>query len=126
MADGNIHELIGGDAAVRRIVDRFYDYMASDAAVTELRAMHAADLAPIREKLGDFMIGWLGGAPLYFQKPGARCMGAVHAPYAISAAVREQWLSCMHRALDDEGVSAELQQPIRLGLARMTAAMQER
>ena len=95
------YERIGGEGAVRRIVDRFYDLMDSDADVAPLRRMHAADLAPMRERLTDFMVGWLGGPPRYFQRSDAKCMGQAHAPFAIDAAIRDQWMSCMNRALDE-------------------------
>lgn len=120
------YQLIGAEPAVRRVVDRFYDLMESDPAVAPLRAMHAPDLGPMRERLTDFMIGWLGGPPRYFQRPDARCMGQAHAPFAIDASIREQWLSCMHRALDDEHVDTELQRLIRAALARMTEGMRNR
>ncbi|NJD31341.1 MAG: group II truncated hemoglobin [Gammaproteobacteria bacterium] len=122
----SLYERIGEEAALRRIVDRFYDLMESDPAVAPLRAMHAADLGPMRERLREFMMGWLGGPPVYFQRKNARCMAMVHAPFPIDAAMREQWLSCMHRALDDCGVSADLQASIRKALARMTEDMVNR
>ena len=117
---------IGGEIVVRRIVERFYDLMDTDPAVAKLGAMHAGDLGPMREKLGDFLVGWLGGPPLYFRRQDARCMGEAHEPYAIDAGIRNEWLSCMHRALDDCGVPADLQALIRQELARMTSAMLNR
>jgi hemoglobin len=119
-------ELIGGDPAVRRVVDRFYDLMDNDPAVAPLRAMHAPDLGPMRERLADFLVGWLGGPNLYFQRPDARCMGQAHAPFAIDASIREQWLSCMHRALDAENIDAGMQALIRAALDRMTEGMRNR
>lgn len=117
---------IGGEIVVRRVVERFYDLMETDPAVAKLRAMHAGDLGPMREKLGDFLVGWMGGPPIYFRRKDARCMGEAHEPFAIDAGIRDEWLSCMHRALDAEGVPADLQQMIREALARMTAAMVNR
>jgi hemoglobin len=121
-----LYQRIGEDAAVRLIVNRFYDLMESDPEVSALRAMHAPDLGPMREKLTEFMTGWLGGPPIYFQRENARCMAMVHAPFPIDATIREQWLTCMHRALDDCGVAAELQTPIRKALERMTEDMVNR
>lgn len=120
------YERVGGEATVRRIVERFYDLMDSDAAVASLRRMHAADLAPMRERLTDFMVGWLGGPPRYFQRPDAKCMGQAHAPFAIDAAIREQWLSCMVRALDEAQLEEGLRALIRTALGRMTEGMRNR
>lgn len=122
----SLYQRIGEEAAVRRIVDRFYDLMESDPAVAPLRAMHAPDLGPMRERLAEFMSGWLGGPPTYFKRENARCMAMVHAPFPIDTSVRDQWLSCMHRALDDCGVAVELQNPIRQALALMTEDMVNR
>jgi hemoglobin len=100
--------------------------MDSDPAVAPLRAIHAADLTPMRERLGDFMVGWLGGPPLYSRRPDARCMGQAHAPFAIDASIRDQWLSCMRGALEGEGVAPDLQAIILDALGRMTEAMRNR
>jgi len=117
---------IGGNVVVRHVVERFYDLMESDAAVAPLRAMHAQDLGPMREQLCEFMTSWLGGPPVYFQRKDARCMSMVHAPFPIDASIREQWLSCMHRALDDAGVDLDLQALMRTALGRMTEDMVNR
>ena len=121
-----LYQRIGEQAALRPIVDRFYDLMQSDPTVAPLRAMHSQDLGPMRERLTEFMTSWLGGPPVYFQRKNSRCMAMVHAPFPIDAAIRDQWLSCMYRALDDCAVSAELQAPIRRALERMTEDMVNR
>lgn len=120
------YERIGGDVVVRSIANRFYDLMDSDPAVAPLRAMHAADLGPMRERLGDFMVSWMGGPPVYFKRKDAKCMSMVHAPFSIDEAVRGQWLSCMHRALDDCGVATDVQSLVRAALERMTMDMVNR
>ena len=47
-------ERIGGHAVLRRITDRFYDLSEQDPAYAVLRAMHAADLTPMRESAGQW------------------------------------------------------------------------
>lgn len=120
------YERVGGAAAVRGLVERFYDLMESDPEVAPLRAMHARDLGPMRDKLADFLTGWLGGPNLYFEREDSRCMGSVHRPYPIDNAIREQWLSCMHRALDESGIPPDLQSQMRNALGQMTEAMRNR
>jgi len=94
------YELIGGEPAVRRLVDGFYDRMVTSTAAKELREMHARDLGPMREKLFDFLSGWLGGPPRYFERADRQCMTSVHAHYVIGARERDQWLECMRLALN--------------------------
>lgn len=101
------YEMIGGAEGLHRIVDRFYEIMDQDPAAATIRAMHGDDMAPIREKLFDFLSGWLGGPPLYSQRKDQKCLHSAHAPYKIGEAERDQWLSCMYRAMEDAGVPPE-------------------
>lgn len=95
------YEKIGGEAAVRRLADRFYAIMDTDPAAARIRAMHGQDLAPIRQLLFEFLSGWLGGPPIYFQRAEHRCIMSAHHPYAIGEAERDQWMMCMRRAMDE-------------------------
>jgi hemoglobin len=104
------YDLIGGEEALRRIVDRFYEIMDSDPEAAAIRAMHSDDLGPIRDKLFDFLSGWLGGPPLYMKRTGSVCLTHAHAPFAIGDAERDAWLMCMRRALEDEGVAEDVRE----------------
>ena len=86
---------------MRAICERFYDLMDSDPAYAELRAMHAADLAPMRKALPLFLAGWAGGPRDWFEANPGRCMMSVHKPYVISSAVAGQWADAMQRAVAD-------------------------
>ena len=106
------YERVGGDAAVRALVSRFYDLMDSDAQYAGIRGLHPADLASAREKLYLFLSGWLGGPQLYAEKYGHPMLRARHLHAAIGLAERDQWLACMSRAMADveieEGLRREL------------------
>jgi hemoglobin len=95
------YELLGGETALRTLVDRFYDIMDSAPEAATIRAMHGRDLSGIRQKLFEWLSGWLGGPPLFAQRTGSVCITAAHKPYAIDAAARDEWMFCMHKALDD-------------------------
>src|SRR5579872_530136 len=95
------YDLIGGEAMVRRLADRFYEIMDTDPGAARIRAMHAKDLAQIRQLLFEFLSGWLGGPPLYSQRSEHRCIMSAHRPYAIGEAERDEWMMCMRRAMDD-------------------------
>ena len=75
------YDLLGGDATVRRLVDRFYDLMDSVPEHYVIRKLHPADLAGSREKLYLFLSGWLGGPQLYAEKFGHPMLRARHLPY---------------------------------------------
>lgn len=102
------YERLGGDAGVRRLVDRFYDLMDLEPAFTGLRALHPQDLSGSRDKLYWFLSGWLGGPDLYQPRFGHPRLRARHLPYAIGLAERDQWMACMAMAMEDEAVAADL------------------
>jgi hemoglobin len=83
------YDSLGGNAAVRRLVDRFYDLMDSVPEYYVIRKLHPADLAGSREKLYLFLSGWLGGPPLYAEKYGHPMLRARHLPFAIGLAERD-------------------------------------
>jgi len=100
------YDAIGGEAGVRGLVERFYDRM--EEGYPALRAMHPADDRESREKLFEFLSGWLGGPPLYMEKRGHPRLRMRHAPFAIDEAAVEAWLGCMEEAIEGEGIGEPL------------------
>ncbi|MGE0559908.1 MAG: group II truncated hemoglobin [Burkholderiales bacterium] len=113
-ADDTPYALLGGDAGVRRLVDRFYDLMDAVPEYHGIRKLHPQDLAGSREKLYLFLSGWLGGPPLYVKKHGHPMLRARHLPFAIGIAERDAWLACMLQAMEDSGV----EEPLRTALLK--------
>ena len=106
---------LGGDAAVRALVERFYDLMDLEPQYAQLRALHAADLSHAREKLTLFLSGWLGGPSLYIERYGHPMLRRRHLPFPIGIRERDQWLACMQLAMAERGVDDDLR--ARLGEA---------
>lgn len=96
------YDAIGSDAGVRKLVDRFYDLMNEDPNVEILRNLHAKSLRISKEKLYLFLSGWLGGPSLYVEKYGHPRLRQRHLPFKITSLERDQWTSCMNRALDEQ------------------------
>jgi hemoglobin len=92
-------EWVGGEAAVRRLVDRFYDLMDLEPAFAGIRALHPASLDGSRDKFFWFLCGWLGGPSHYVDRFGHPFLRARHMPFAIGIAQRDQWLVCMKQAM---------------------------
>lgn len=125
--------IIGGDAAIGGIVDRFYDLMERDPAYAALRAMHQPELAPMRRSLKGFLAAWTGGPRDWFAdaRPGGSCLFSLHAAMAIDAAVAAQWAEAMTRAIDGQaGIDARIDAGIaalmKARLVAMTGAMVNR
>ncbi|MFM2371605.1 MAG: hypothetical protein RIS85_1327 [Pseudomonadota bacterium] len=95
------YDRIGGLDVLRQITDRFYDLMDTDPAYQALRAMHAPDLAPMRESLPGFLSGWAGGPRQWFEANPGKCMMSMHKPFPITRETAGQWADCMTRAIAD-------------------------
>ena len=101
-------EQLGGEAGIRRLVDRFYDLMDTAPEAATIRALHARSLKASRDKLQMFLVGWTGGPPVYVDKFGHQRLRMRHFPFAISARERDEWMWCMNRALDEQEMPDEL------------------
>ena len=120
------YDMIGGAPMVRQIVDRFYDIMDCDPCAAGIRAMHASDLTPMRDRLFEFLSGWLGGPPLYFQRPDHKCIVSAHRPFAIGEAERDEWMMCMRRAMEECGVADDLRALLDKAFLRVAEAFRNR
>ncbi len=107
------YTLLGGDARVRELVDRFYDLMDLEPAYAELRAAHGTTLDDARDKLYWFLSGWLGGPSLYIERFGHPRLRARHLPFAIGIKERDQWVACMSQAMVDLQVPDALVQRLQ-------------
>lgn len=106
--DPTVFDLLGGEAGVRALVDRFYDLMAIEVAYADIRALHPPELDGSRDKLFWFLCGWMGGPAHYIERFGHPRLRARHLPYSIGIRERDQWLTCMGQALTESGVDAAL------------------
>ncbi len=103
-------ELMGGEPAVRELVDRFYDLMDLEQDFASIRALHPPDLEGSRDKLFWFLCGWLGGPSHYIARFGHPRLRARHLPFSIGINERDQWLACMSQAMDELGVEQALRE----------------
>ncbi|WP_343698389.1 group II truncated hemoglobin [Caulobacter sp.] len=114
---------IGGAARIDVLVEAFYDFIETDPAYAELRAMHAADMTPVRASLKGWLTGWLGGSRDWFaQHPGV-CMMSMHRAMPIDAATAGQWTDAMKRALAQVEVDADLAEALNEVFGRMASGM---
>lgn len=109
-AEPTAFTLLGGEARVRELVDRFYDLMDLTPAFAGIRGLHPASLEGSRDKLFWFLCGWLGGPNHYIERFGHPRLRARHLPFAIASGERDQWLHCMAQAMQDVGVDAPMRE----------------
>ncbi|MEW8691790.1 MAG: group II truncated hemoglobin [Candidatus Thiodiazotropha endolucinida] len=124
--DQKPYERIGGEAAVRELVDRFYNLMDRQQEAKKIRDLHAKSLKISREKLFLFLSGWLGGPDLYVQKYGHPRLRARHLPFSIGIEERDQWIYCMRKALSAMDLDAKLQEELNLAFFRAADFMRNR
>ena len=101
-------EQLGGEPAVRALVERFYDLMDMEADFKALRAVHGPSLDQARDKLFWFLCGYFGGPDHYIERFGHPRLRARHLPFPIGETERDQWVACMGRAMQDQGVPQAL------------------
>ena len=94
------YEVLGGEARLKALVDRFYALMDSEPEYQVIRKLHPPSLAGSNDKLYLFLTGWLGGPPVYVQKYGHPMLRARHLPFAIDQAARREWLRCFEETLE--------------------------
>lgn len=113
------YERLGGAAGVRALVARFYALMAELPEAQAVLAMHPANLQSSREKLYEFLSGWLGGPQLFMERRGEPRLRMRHMPFAIDDAAARAWRLCMERALAESGADADLQRSLGAAFKRM-------
>lgn len=117
------YQRLGGEAALRLLVGRFYQNMNNLPEARGIRKMHGADLGGAADKLFKFLSGWLGGPDLFVQEYGHPRLRARHLPFRIGPGERDQWMFCMDKALDDTDMDAELREMLRAALAQTATHM---
>ena len=119
------YQILGEDG-IRELTEAFYDIMDKLPEAAGVRAMHASDLSPVKDKLAQYLTGWMGGPPRYADKYGTVCMTSPHEPYHIGPEERDQWLLCMDRALQQIGASEELVEMLKIPMYRIADAVRNR
>ena len=96
------YELLGGEAGVCRLVNRFYELMDELPEAYEVRRLHPESLDNSAQNLFEYLSGWFGGPAMYTDKKGHPRMRMRHAPYAVTPSAKNEWMLCMTQALTEQ------------------------
>jgi len=128
------YELLGGEEIVRELSNAFFNAMDQLPEMQRLRAMHGKELCEIKQKMYEYLTGWLGGANLYFEKYGTNISDKPLRPYSVAGLVylhkahqnhhittieRDQWIRCMDYALDMIQASQEIKKLIMTEIVQL-------
>ncbi len=120
---------LGGSAAVRAIVERFYDAMTDlEPALGRLHPCEADGTVAreSREKFALFFIGWLGGPQDYVAAYGHPRLRMRHAHVPVDPTMVTAWMRCMTHALDASGVEGDIRGFLEARLADLAEHMRNR
>jgi hemoglobin len=120
---------LGGEVAVRALVERFYD------AMTELEPA-LARLHPCgddgrvsrtsRDRFALFFIGWLGGPQDYTAQHGHPRLRMRHGAVPVDTSMADAWMRCMRSALDGSGVDGDVRAFLEEKLADLARFLRNR
>lgn len=98
-------EAVGGEPTFRKLVDKFYEGVATDPL---LRPMYPeGDLGPASDRMRLFLMQYWGGPSTYSDERGHPRLRMRHAPFVVDAAARDAWLTHMRAAVDSIGLEPE-------------------
>ncbi len=121
-----LYEAIGGEETIRKLVARFYDLMDTLPEAKNCRAIHPPSLDGSRDKLYDYLTGYMGGPQLYIEKYGHPRLRARHFAAPIGVAERDEWLLCFRMAMEETIAHPKLREIIWKPVEQLAHHMQNR
>ncbi|PWE29739.1 cyanoglobin [Pararhodobacter marinus] len=113
-------DALGGEAALLRLVTRFYDRMETDPAVHALHRLHfrGHGLSHTRQAQFEFLCGFLGGRAHYRERHGHMNLREIHAHVPIRSVDADLWLRTFDAALQDCAMTGPVVERLRATLRR--------
>jgi hemoglobin len=97
VGDASIYDAVGGSRFFEKLVDAFYDGVATDSL---LRPLYPEDLADSRQHLALFLAQYWGGPQTYSEERGHPRLRLRHMPFRVGPAERDRWLLHMAAAVE--------------------------
>jgi hemoglobin len=116
----SLYRLIGDEDGLRDLVETFYDIIEQDEDAHELHLLHLRGhgVAHSREEQFNYLSGFFGGPSRYVQKHGHSRLKEIHEHIHIGPAMRDLWLKCMERAIDQLGIDGKMKESLMLHFTR--------
>jgi hemoglobin len=111
--DLTLFERVGGEPFFERLVDEFYDGVATDPVLLPLYP-EQHDLTGARRRLTLFLVQYWGGPTTYMDERGHPRLRMRHMPFHVGPLERDRWLhhmvNAVERSTDDPDVQRTLLQ----------------
>ncbi len=86
-----------GERNIFRMCEDFY----AELEKSSIRYMFSDDMQAASKRIAAFLVGLLGGPPLYHRQYGNPMMRQRHIAFPIDEEARQEWLRCFKSVLDN-------------------------
>lgn len=121
-------QMIGGEEALERLVERFYDIIETDPDGAIIHALHLKGFGinHVRAAQFQFLSGFFGGPQYYLERMGHANLRVMHEHIQIGPAEVDAWLTCMEKAINDVGFNADVHARLMLHFTRSATALKNK
>lgn len=111
---------IGGEDAVRQLVERFYDLIETLPEGRHILHLHfrGHGMSHVRVEQFKFLCGFFGGPRYYAEEHGHMNLRDLHSHVPIRAQDAEDWLFCMKQAMSDCGIDGPVRDQLERSFTR--------
>jgi hemoglobin len=118
----SLFEEVGGSEFFDRLVERFYDGVATDDVLLPLYP-EQSDLSGAKERLTLFLQQYWGGPTTYSDERGHPRLRQRHFPFVIGELERDRWMVHMMAAVDELSPNETVRQQLTEYMAMASTAM---
>ena len=117
-----LFEEVGGSEFFDRLVERFYEGVATDGVLLPLYP-EQSDLSGAKERLTLFLQQYWGGPTTYSDERGHPRLRQRHFPFVIGELERDRWMVHMMAAVDELSPNDSVHQQLAEYMAMASTAM---
>ena len=118
----SLFEEVGGSQFFDRLVERFYEGVATDDVLLPLYP-EQSDLSGAKERLTLFLQQYWGGPTTYSDERGHPRLRQRHFPFVIGGLERDRWMVHMMAAVDELSPNDSVHQQLAEYMAMASTAM---
>ena len=118
----SLFEEVGGSQFFDRLVNRFYEGVATDDVLLPLYP-EQSDLSGAKERLTLFLQQYWGGPTTYSDERGHPRLRQRHFPFLIGELERDRWMVHMMAAVDELSPNETVRQQLTEYMAMASTAM---